>query len=344
MKFKTIQAILVGGLLILLFIMWTGTFAVHETEQVIITRFGKPRGNPVTEAGLHFKMPFVEKVHRIDKRILEWDGESNQIATKDKLFILVDTYGRWRVADPLLYYQRLRNESSAQSRLDDILDGETRNAIARHDLIEIIRTQNRTAEVDETLQDADLDVSTLEPIQVGRESVEADIYKAASARLTDLGIELLDIRFKRINYNETVQNDIYERMISERKQIAEKFRSEGEGEAARIRGEMARELNRIESEAYKDEQRIRGEADAKAIEIYAAAYNQTPQAYEFYKFIKTLETYESAIDPNTTVVFSTDNELFNILTGGQGSSAPMYEAGARGAFEGGDELRARVTE
>jgi membrane protease subunit HflC len=312
-------------------------YTVSETEQAILTRFGKPRGQPVNEAGLHVKAPFVDKVHLIEKRILEWDGESNEIATKDKLFILVDSYGRWRVSDPLLYYQRLRNERSAQSRLDDILDGETRNAIARHDLIEIIRTQNRVPQLDQSLQDADLGIATLQQIQVGRESIEADIHRAASARLTDLGIELLDIRFKRINYNQTVQNDIYSRMISERKQIAEKFRSEGEGSAARIRGEMQRELNRIESEAYKEEQRIRGDADAKAIDIYARAYNQTSQAYEFYKFTKTLETYQTAIDPKTTVVFSTESELFRYLTDGGGDFGRVLETGSAGLPTGAAE-------
>ena len=258
-------------------------YTVNEVEQVIITQFGKPVGAPVTTAGLKLKIPFIQSVNPIDKRILEWDGNPSDMPTKDKLYIAVDLFARWRITDPLQYFLRLRDERSAQSRLDDILGSETRNAVAKHELIEIIRTtRDRVPLRDALLTDAEGDVGALVPIQKGRKLVEREIFVAAAEKVRVFGIELLDIRFKRIHYNESVRPKIYDRMISERRQIAERFLSEGHGEAARIRGNRLRDLNKIQSEAYRRVEEIRGAADAKATGIYASAYNQSPEAVEFY--------------------------------------------------------------
>ena len=287
-------------------------YTVDETERVIITQFGKPVGEIINEAGLKVKVPFIQTVNRIEKRILVWDGSANDMPTKDKLYITVDTFGRWRIKDPLQYFLRLRDERSAQSRLEDILGSETRNAVARHELIEIIRTsKDRSPEVDPML--ADVDISILLPITKGRKRIEADIFDAASGKLEEFGIELLDIRFKRINYNESVRQKIYARMVSERDQIAERFRSEGAGEAARINGNKERELQKIVSEAYRTIQIIQGDADAEATDIYARSYNQSPAAADLYMFTKTLETYRSVIDSDTTLILSTDSDLMSLL-------------------------------
>lgn len=287
-------------------------FTVGETERVIITQFGKPVGGVINDAGLKMKVPFIQKVNRIEKRILVWDGAASDMPTKDKLYITVDTFGRWRIKDPLQYFLRLRDERSAQSRLEDILGSETRNAVAKHELIEIVRTsKDRKPQVDPAL--ANVDISTLLPITRGRKSIELDIFKSASEKLAEFGIELLDIRFKRINYNESVRQKIYARMSSERDQIAERFRSEGAGEAARIAGNRERDLQKINSEAYREIQTIKGNADAKATAIYAAAYNQSPLAADLYDFVKTLDTYRSVIDSDTTLILSTDSDLMGLV-------------------------------
>lgn len=292
-----------------------GVYTVLETEQVIITQFGDPVGEPIKEPGLKFKIPFLQKVNRFDKRILEWDGRATEMPTKDKTYIIVDTYARWMITDPLRYFEKLRDERSAQSRLDDILGSEIRNAVAKHELIEVIRsTKDREVAVDEDLVEADLSgsVGKLIPIRRGRSALEKDVYETAKVKLSEFGIELLDAQFKRINYNQSVQERIYDRMISERQQIAERFRSEGAGEAAKILGDMERDLRKIESEAYKTVQVTMGEADAKATEIYAKAFNQSPEAAEFYEFVRTLELY-GAVLADSTVVLSTDSDLFKYL-------------------------------
>jgi membrane protease subunit HflC len=250
--------------------------------------------------------------------VLEWDGNPSDMPTKDKLYISVDLFARWRITDPLQYFLRIRDERSAQSRLDDILGSETRNAVAKHELIEIIRTtRDRVPLRDTLLTDAerDLNMGALVPIQKGRKLVEQEIFTAAAEKVEVFGIELLDIRFKRINYNESVRPKIYDRMISERRQIAERFLSEGNGEAARIRGNRVRDLNKIQSEAYRQVEEIRGLADAKATEIYARAYNQNAEAVAFYEFTRTMESYKFIIAENTTLVLSTDSELFKFLKG-----------------------------
>lgn len=302
---------------IVAFILFNSFYTVGEAQQVILTQFGRPVGDPVTTAGLKMKMPFVQMVNRIDKRILEWDGSPSDMPTKDKLYIAVDLFARWRITDPLQYFLRMRDERSAQSRLDDILGSETRNAVAKHELIEIIRTtKDRAPLKDPTLTDGDTanqTIGMLVPINKGREAVEQEIFKAAAEKIKVFGIELLDIRFKRINYNASVQPKIFERMISERRQIAERFRSEGNGEAARIRGNMTRERDRIQSEAYRRVEEIRGEGDAKAAEIYANAYNQSPDAVQFYQFTRTLEAYKAVVTPDSTLVLSTDSDIFKFL-------------------------------
>jgi modulator of FtsH protease HflC len=293
-------------------------YTVSEVEQVIITQFGKPVGKPVTTAGLKMKVPFIQEVNPIDKRILEWDGNPSDMPTKDKLYISVDLFARWRITDPLQYFLRLRDERSAQSRLDDILGSETRNAVAKHELIEIIRTtKDRIPLRDAMLADPgqSQNIGSLVPIQKGRKLVEKEIFEAAAEKVRVFGIQLLDIRFKRINYNESVRPKIYDRMISERRQIAERFLSEGNGEAARIRGNRVRDLNKIQSEAYRQVEEIRGLADAKATEIYSGAYNQSREAVEFYEFTRTMQAYKSIIGKDTTLVLSTDSDLFKFLKG-----------------------------
>jgi membrane protease subunit HflC len=300
------------------FIGASAVYTVSEVEQAIITQFGKPVGAPVTTAGLKLKVPFIQEVNPIDRRVLEWDGNPSDMPTKDKLYISVDLFARWRITDPLQYFLRLRDERSAQSRLDDILGSETRNAVAKHELIEIIRTtKGRVPLRDTLLTEVELqqDIGALVPIQKGRALVEQEIFAAAAEKVRVFGIELLDIRFKRINYNESVRPKIYDRMISERRQIAERFLSEGNGEAARIRGNRVRDLNKIQSEAYRQVEEIRGLADAKATAIYAGAYNSSSEAVEFYEFTRTMQAYKAMIAEDTTLVLSTDSDLFKFLKG-----------------------------
>jgi membrane protease subunit HflC len=300
-----IKVIIVLGVL---FVLSSATYQVHEVNQVIITQFGEPSGEPVTEPGLHFKIPFVQQTNYFEKRFLEWDGNPNQVPTKDKRFIWVDTYARWRIVDPLRFFQRLRDELGAQSRLDDILDGETRNAVARYDLIEIVRSTNRDPD---TVQiESDEETAILDEIQMGRQRIAAEILERAAGRTEDLGIELLDLRLKRINYVAEVQQDVFARMIAERQRIAAEFRSEGQGESARISGERERDLARIVSEAYRTAEEIRGTADAEATSIYGAAYNRDP---DFYAFTKSLETYEATMDASTFFMLGTDSELLKYL-------------------------------
>lgn len=299
-------------------IVASGSFyTVNQTDQVIITQFGKPVGNPIVEPGLYFKIPFVQVVNRLDKRFLEWDGPSVGIPTKDKTYIYVDAFGRWRIQDPLPYFLRIRDERSAQSRLEDILGSEIRNAIARHDLIEIIRSdKNRKPVNDETLgsQDSTLgNIGVLPPIQFGRQQIESEIKASAAEKLKEFGIELLDLRLKRVSYNPDVLDRIYQRMISERLQIAQRFRSEGEGEAAKISGRRDRDLNEIQSFAYRKVQQVRGEADAKASEVYAKAYTQNTQAAEFYRFLKSMETFRKTLSKDSTLILTTDSDLFHAL-------------------------------
>ena len=309
---------ILAALIVALFVAISSIYTVSEVEQAIVTQFGKPVGDPVTSAGLKLKVPFIQDVNLLDKRVLEWDGNPSDMPTKDKLYVSVDLFARWRIVDPLQYFLRLHDERSAQSRLDDVLGSETRNTVAKHELIEIIRTtKDRVPLRDTRLIDPGrpLDVGSLVPLQKGRKLVEQEIFAEAAEKVRVFGIELLDIRFKRINYNESVRPKIYDRMVSERRQIAERFLSEGNGEAARIRGNRVRDLNKIQSEAYRQVEEIRGLADAKATEIYAKAYNQSREAVAFYEFTRTMQSYKSIIGENTTLVLSTGSELFKFLKG-----------------------------
>ena len=311
---KTALGFIIAVLLMVVLLFVTGTvYTVKEGQQVIETQFGKPIGEPITDAGLHFKLPFIVKVNVVEKRVLAWDGDSAPMPTRDKTYIQVDTFARWQIADPLLYFKTLRDERSALSRLDDILGSETRNAVAKHDLLEVVRsTKDRKPEKTDLQTDKE---AIFEPIKIGRREIEKNLNEIAKDKLEDIGIKLLDLRFKRINYNKSVERQIYEQMISERQKIAERFRSEGAGEAARTMGKMEREVKRIESEAYLKIQSILGEADAESTRIYAEAYGGTPERESFYEFVKTLEAYDKILDKNTTVILSTDSELFKLLKG-----------------------------
>jgi membrane protease subunit HflC len=305
MRNLTVVAVIIG-----LFVLLGAFYVVQEPEQIIITQFGKPVGNPVTTPGLKVKLPVIQKVHRFEKRFLEWDGNANQLPTKDKRFIWVDTYARWRITDPLLFFQRLRDERGAQTRLDDILDGETRNAIAKYNVVEVVRSTNREPLRGELEPE---DEVALDSIQVGREAIRLEVLTTAQARTTDLGIEILDLQFKRINYVEEVQQKVYERMVAERRRIADRFRSEGEGEASRIRGEKERELRRIRSEAYRTAQEIKGKADAEATEIYARAYDRSPDARAFFEFMKTMDAYKATVDSSSSLILSTKGDFYRYL-------------------------------
>ena len=311
---KKAVGFILAALVILVLLFITGTiYTVREDQQVVLTQFGKPVGEPITEAGVHFKIPFIVKVNVIEKRVLAWDGVSSQMPTRDKTYIQVDTFARWEISDPLAYFQKLRDERSALSRLDDILGSETRNAVAKHDLIEVVRsTKDRQPERTDVQTESEID---FEVFEVGRRTIEKSVFETAKVKLEDFGITLLDLRFKRINYNSDVAPDIYQRMISERQQIAERFRSEGAGEAARTMGKMELEVKKIESEAYRKVQSILGEADAESTRIYAEAYGGSPDRENFYEFVKTLEAYEDILDEKTTVILSTDSELFRLLKG-----------------------------
>ena len=302
---KNAKPVIVAGIVIAgLAVLAGATYIVGETQQVVITQFGEPVGQPVNTPGLHFKFPFIQDANYFDKRFLEWDGSPNQIPTKDKRFIWVDAYARWRISDPLLFFQRLRDERGAQSRLDDILDGETRNAIARNNLVELVRNTNRDPA--DIPVESEEETSVLEKIQLGRQALTREILTTTAPRVKEFGIELLDFRFKRINYVEQVQNDVFQRMIAERKRVAERFRSEGAGESARISGERERDLQRIQSEAYRTAQETRGKADAQAVRIYADAHNRDAS---FYGFMKSMETYEKTVDAKTILILTTQGEL-----------------------------------
>ncbi len=308
---KLVFVLAVAAVLVLLM----SAYVVQEPEQVILTQFGKPVGPPISSPGLKFKTPFIQKVHRFEKRYLEWDGEPNQLPTRDKRFIWVNTYARWRITDPLLFFQRLHNERGAQTRLDDILDGETRNAIAKYDLVQLVRTSNRAAVLTETQAS---DESALTQIAEGRNDIRLEVLANARARTTDLGLEILDVEFKRINYVDEVQRKVYERMIAERERVADRFRSEGQGEAFRIRGEKDRELLRISSEAYRQAQEIKGAADAKATAVYASAYNRSADSRSFYEFLKTMQAYTTTMDSTSSLVLSTDADFYRFLKSGSG--------------------------
>jgi len=305
--------ILVGLGVILLVVLFSSTYTVSEWEQVVITQFGDPVGEPVLEAGLHFKLPFVQKVNRFEKRILIWDGERNQVPTEDKRFIWVDTTARWRIRDALTFLQSVRTVQGAQSRLDDYLDSAVRDVIGKHKLVEAVRLSNRVLDVvpsDEDQQQGPLDKEVLEKIEKGRDQLIAEMLRMAQPKIDELGIELIDLRIKRINYVESVRKSVYDRMISERQRIAEQYRSEGRGKKAEIEGQRARDEKKILSEAYRDAQELVAKADAEAARIYADAYDTDT---EFYAFVRTLESYETILGQNHTLVVAPDSEIYRFL-------------------------------
>ena len=323
--------------LIALILIFSSAYTVGETEQVIITQFGKPVGQPITEAGLRFKVPFIQTVNRMEKRVLEWDGEPTAMPTRDKLYISVNTFARWRIAEPEKFFIRLKDQRSALSRLSDILGSETRNAIASHDLVEAVRsTKDRKPVVDPSLGEAALSAG-LPAIRIGRGGLEAEIFKAAKPKLIEYGIDLLDMRLKRVAYSADVAMKIFSRMVSERQQIASRFRAEGEGEGAKILGSRERDLKQIASEAYRQVQTIEGKADAEASAIYAQAYNQSPQAREFFGFLRSMDTYRTAFDRGTSVVLTTEEGFLRYLKGtiegtapgGPGTPAPAISPAAK---------------
>jgi membrane protease subunit HflC len=300
--------LIVGGIVLVL-LAFSCVYTVSETEQVVLTQFGKPVGGVITVPGLHAKLPIIQEVHRFDKRWLEYNGDANEIPTRDKKYIWVDTYARWRIVDALRFFQAVQDERGGQSRLDDIVDGETRNAVASYDLIEIVRSSNRDFATIEELEGIDA-AEALGKVKTGRDKIAQQILERAAKITPVFGVELEDVRFKRINYTESVQQSVYQRMIAERKRIAERSRSEGQGRAAEIRGQKERDVLAASSVGYRDAQQLKGKADAKATAIYARAYGRDPS---FYEFMKSMETLRSSLDDGASVVLTTDSDLFKYL-------------------------------
>ncbi|MEA3435183.1 MAG: protease modulator HflC [Thermodesulfobacteriota bacterium] len=310
MKFKGIIIII---LVIAVILVYNSAYVVDETEQVIITQFGRITGESKTTPGLRFKIPFIQNANVFNKNLLEWDGDPGQIPTLDKTFIWVDTFARWKIVDPVLFFQTVNNRFNAIGKLNDIIDPAVRNYITSYSLIEAVRTSDRELGVDKIgLEDVDKEQRETYAITFGREKITKGIMGQAQPKLAQFGIELVDVKIKRINYVESVRKSVYDRMIAERNQIAEKFRSEGRGEARKIIGEKERDLKEITSEAYKTAQEIKGKADAKATKIYAQSYGLDP---EFYSFTRTLEIYNESLDDKNSLILSTDSEFLKYLKG-----------------------------
>lgn len=305
--------LIIPVIIVILILIGNPFYIVEEGKQVIITQFGQPIGESITSAGLHLKMPFIQKITTFEKRILEWDGYPNEIPTKDKRYIWIDTTARWKIVDPLKFFKTVANERGAQAILDGIIDAAVRDAVTSQNSTEIVRSSNRLLqEYKQLLKDEFIDEGALATIEMGREKIRQEIVEKAQGDLgTRYGIELIDVRIKRVNYIEKVRRNVYERMIAERKRAAEQYRSEGRGIRAEIEGKTEKELKEILSEAYKKSQIIKGKADAESTKIYADAYNKDP---EFYSFLKTLETYNTTVDKNTTIILTTEGEYFKYLT------------------------------
>ncbi|CAB5164956.1 HflC protein [Olavius algarvensis associated proteobacterium Delta 3] len=308
MKLKGALIVVAAALIALVFF---SAYTVDETEQVVITQFGKVIGEPKTEPGLYFRVPFIQNASYFPKNLQEWDGDPGQIPTQEKTYIWVDVFARWKIVDPIKFFQVVNNMVSAQGRLDDIIDPAVRNLIAENRLIETVRRTNRELEFE--LLDSDLkEEVALTNITVGRETIEDSILRQAQPKLKPFGIELVDVKIKRVNYVEDVRKSVYERMMAERNKIAEKYRSEGKGEARKILGDKEKDLKEITSTAYRTAEEIKGDADAEATSIYAEAFGLDP---EFYSFLKTLETYNAALGENSSLVLSTDSEFLKYLKG-----------------------------
>lgn len=303
------RIVLMAGIFLAAVLLLSSVYTLSETEQAVLTQFGRPVGGVVKDPGLHLKVPFIQEVHRFDRRWLEYDGDPNEIPTKDKKYIWVDTYARWRISDPLRFFQAVRDERGGQSRLDDIVDGETRNAIASFDLIEIVRSTNRAFQITEDLEGIGA-AEAMAKVSAGRSGIAKIILEKASKITPEFGIELVDVRFKRINYVDSVQQKVFERMISERKRIAERSRSEGQGRAAEIRGQKERDVLGASSGGYKTAQEVKGIADAKATSVYAKAYGRDA---DLYQFLKSMETLGGSVDEKTWLILSTNSELLKYL-------------------------------
>ena len=301
-------------LAIIAIVLYSAAYTVNETEQVVITQFGRIVGEPKIDPGLKFKIPFIQKANYFNKNLLDWDGDPGQIPTLDKRFIWVDSFARWKIVDPVKFFQTVNNRVNAIGKLNDIIDPAVRNFITSNTLIEAVRKSNRELETaaEINLEEGDREIRETYSISVGRENITRGILKQAQPKLAQFGIELVDVKIKRINYIEDVQKSVYSRMIAERKQIAEKYRSEGKGEAQIILGEKERDLQKITSEAYKTAQEIKGKADAEATIIYANAYGRDP---EFYSFVQTMEIYRDALNKDNSLILSTDSEFLKYLKG-----------------------------
>ena len=308
------KGIILIAIVIALLIGFSSAYIVDETEQVVVTQFGKVVGTPKTEPGLYFRIPFIQVPNLLPKNLLEWDGDPGQIPTMEKTYIWVDTFARWKIVDPIKFLESVKDLSSAQGRLDEIIDPAVRNFITSNKLIEAVRKSNREMDIVEMGMDAKTqeDQKTTYSISTGRDKITEGIMEQAIPKMAKFGIELVDVKIKRINYVEEVRKSVYGRMIAERKQIAEKFRSEGKGEARKILGDKERDLKLITSEAYRKAQEIKGKADAESTKLYAKAYGVDP---EFYSFIRTLEIYNESLDKESSLVLSTDSEFFKYFKG-----------------------------
>jgi membrane protease subunit HflC len=304
--------VLIIPIIVLLIIAFSAAYVVDETEQVVITQFGKAIGDPITEPGLKFKIPIIQQANYFPKNLLDWDGDPGQVPTLDKTFIWVDTFARWKIVDPLKFFQTVSNVVGALARLDDIIDPAVRNFITSYPLIETVRMTNRKLDTFEMGADQLQDERILRKISLGRQEIIKGILNQAQPKLKEFGIHLVDVKIKRLNYVEEVRKSVYSRMIAERKQIAEKFRSEGEGEARKIEGNQERELKRITSEAYKTAQEIKGKADGEATHIFAQAYSRDP---DFYSFVQTLDIYKETMDKDSSLILSTNSDFLKYFKG-----------------------------
>lgn len=325
------QVLLPLSILFVLLVGGNTFFIITEGRQAIITQFGKPIGDPIVKAGLHMKMPFIQDVRYVDRRILSWDGHPNQVPTRDKKYIQVDTTARWQIVDALRFIQTVESERAAKARLDAILDSATRDVISNHNLVEAVRLSNDILDIIErrrdqirgqSTEDGELDDSLIEAqiveeitgdierVEVGREELSAMIVRAAETSLREFGIKLIDVQLRRISYEESVERNVYQRMISERERIAEKIRSLGQAERARIEGRRERDLRRIQSEAYRQAQEIRGKADAEAASIYADAMGRDPS---FFNFMRSMDAYKKAVSGDSKMIMSTDSEFLKFF-------------------------------
>jgi membrane protease subunit HflC len=325
---KSILAVALAVIVVIVALAVSGAiYKIDESEQALVLQFGRPVGKPVTTAGLHFKLPFIQEVRRFDERLLIWDGDPNQIPTKGREFIWVDTTARWRIADPRKFLENVASEAGARSRLDDIIDSVVRDQVSSNELVEIVRSASWQVPEREVLEQApeEQEQELKKQVSQGREEITRTILERASKVIQQYGIELVDVRIKRLNYVDSVRQKVYARMISERKRIAARFRSEGEGRSAEILGAMEKDLRKIRSDAYRQAQEVRGQADAKAARIYGDAYNRDP---EFYAFSRTLEAYKERKNDNSILILTTGSDYYRYLK--ESAAVPEHGGNAIG--------------